>query len=166
MNVLEKEIEDLIWDSLHDDPKVLKSRGFEFNEKHTFYRQVHLGDYGIADLIGVHLNETYHFADITIYELKKEKVTIDTLLQAARYAKGISRMNDTGSKYTIQMNFCLVGKSVELGNNFVYLFDYIDNLTALTYSIDLIQGVKFKEVGGYKLSKEVQLGQQFYNIPF
>ena len=49
MNILEKDIEDLIWSGLQFNQGVLENTGFPILRDATYRRQVRLGNYGIAD---------------------------------------------------------------------------------------------------------------------
>lgn len=163
MNILEKEIEDLIFESIENCPEELSKRGFpiesDSEDSRTFYlRQYNLGCYGIADIIGVNL---FRYSgskriNVKIYELKKDQVGPETFAQAGRYAKGIQRMLNVlfpGIDLITHFEFILIGKSV-VTSDWIYLLDYIDNLNIYTYSIDLIEGVRFFRHRGYKITNE------------
>ena len=90
MNILEKEIEQLLFENL-DDKDLMLSKGF-IHLSDKYYRQLDLGDYGVADIIGLSYKKDKLdnlSLEINIYELKKELIDVNTLLQASRYYKGI-----------------------------------------------------------------------------
>lgn len=162
MNILESEIEEILFKNL-DNRKLLKERGFDFFEQ-KYYLHPNLGSYGIPDIVGVTVNYCVHSRsrsiNVTIYELKKEVVNINTLLQAARYAKGIERFFDENS---ITLNFneidfslVLIGKNIDESSDFVFLTDFCYNVNLVTYSVDLNYGIVFREQKGYYKRNEQQ----------
>ena len=87
MKFLEKELEQIIWES---DKAQLENRGLSLYG--TLYRQKPIGNYGIADIIQVEkaYSKNKPYLIIDVLELKQEKIGISAFLQAVRYAKGIS----------------------------------------------------------------------------
>lgn len=84
MKFLERNLEDIIFET---DNKKLLERGLPiFGKK---FRQVNLGSYGIADLVCFERNKDQ--ITITVIELKKDCVNLDTLIQALRYVEGIKK---------------------------------------------------------------------------
>jgi len=161
MDFLEKDLEDIIWENLQTFEGMTKlySRGFKIDPKKTFYRQHNLGAYGIPDIIGFRLEPSKedkgnYTAHIDIYELKKDAVSAGTFLQANRYAKGclmlIEQYNQTliNKWVTPKFEFILVGSKVELSNDFIYLTDTFDNISIITYKIN-IDGLRFSEESDY-----------------
>lgn len=165
MEFLEKDLEQIIWEA---SDKELSERGLFLRGKR--FRQLRIGNYGIADLVTVHRQERYEdFIDgkliITVYELKKDKIGISAFLQALNYCKGISSyLRKRGfSDYTLSI--VLVGKSIDSSGSFIYLTDLIGNYSdnddkgflnkieyyAYSYKID---GLSFKEESGYSLIEE------------
>ena len=61
------------------------------SEPDFFERQFNCGLYGIADLVSFSIRDYTHHKeiDVTVYELKKEKITSDAFAQVSRYATGI-----------------------------------------------------------------------------
>jgi hypothetical protein len=159
MNILEKEIEDLICGASN---ATLRDRGLPI--KGYKIRQVGLGNYGIADLVTVNLTKrvykhpdgTYYAdrtADICVYELKKDTINCDVLLQALRYAKGIDELlRDRNLVDDWNIRIRLIGKQIELKSGFSYLADFMDNLDIFTYNIDLEKGLRFERQIGYRLT--------------
>lgn len=166
MNFLEKDLENIIWES---DNEKLQERNLPIMGKK--FRQFKIGSYGILDLMTVRRKyyydydlETYlPYLDITIYELKKEKVGISAFLQAIRYCKGIKTYFESKKpEIEFALNVVLVGKQVDTNSDFIFLLDLIDfqesgNANGLikrlkAYSFDYhIDGIKFKCHEGYDL---------------
>lgn len=160
MKFLEKDLEEIIFTSNKFE---LFTRGLYIPPK--LKRQLRIGNYGIADLIGfdIETTEDGYFnkrMKITVYELKQEKVSVSAFLQALRYAKGIKRYLDLryGSRYDDPyFNLVLIGSSIDLTSDICYLPDLVSSdkisVQLLTYSYE-INGLKFKHHKGYKLSRE------------
>lgn len=153
MNVLEKELEDILFEYI-DNFDVLIDKNFEhYCEKK--YRQVDLGDYGIADIIGIieFENPKYRSFQINIYELKKEEISVNTFLQAIRYAKALKLVFEKSIEDAVfEYNIILVGKTVNIKSDFIYLPDFYENLHIYTYKIDFNKGIYFNKEEGYKLT--------------
>lgn len=161
MNILEQEIEEVVWQAIlnnqHDE---LRDRGFPISEDYTYARQFDLNAYGRCDLLGFNViprEQSPHRREIEIQiiELKKDKVTASTFFQAIRYAKGLQEKfaHEGYRHYTLFFNFILVGKSVDLNGEFIYLTDFFPRLDVLTYNIDLFSGIKFKAHLRYSLNR-------------
>lgn len=140
------------------------------------FRQLRIGNYGIADIVEVCRYSPKFVNDengnrvivqsgslfITVYELKKEKIGVSSFLQAIRYAKGIQRYLYGRDFYDFSISICLIGKTIDISSSYIYLSDMIfgdgsegayDFLENYTYSYDL-DGLKFKQESGYKLIDE------------
>lgn len=159
MDVLEKEIEDIIWDCLEVyNTKVLEDRGLFVNQFASFFRQIELGSYGRADIIGVEVrpkNGGWRVIKLDVYEFKKDLIDVNTLMQAARYVTAIRRMiNGSLKQVQLIVSIHLIGKNINTNGDFVYLLNSIDHCYAYTYSIDLINGILFTRQYGYKLTEE------------
>jgi len=165
MKFLEKDLEDII---MRTDPYDLGLRGFFIPDNRR--RQVGIGAYGIADIVGWErrkrikgdlifdgrLGELH----IHVYELKKDVINVDALLQGIGYCKGIqSYIRDhRGFNYRIMFSLHLVGSSIDLSTTLSYMPDLIKinnefnvRFTMYKYEFD---GIHFEEIGGYKLSDE------------
>lgn len=131
MKFLEKNLETIIYESDYDS---LGKRGLYLSGNK--FRQVKIGNYGIADLIyferpvfykkNDYNEHSFSHGTITIVELKKDVIDIDSFTQSLRYAKGIRRYlkkKDIEHKYKIEI--LLVGKSVDTSSSFVYLTDLV-----------------------------------------
>lgn len=169
MNILEKDFEDLLWEGLNDQPKLLAERGLKHQRHSHYLRQPELGAYGRPDIIGYTVTKKVNglrFLNVTIYELKKEEIDIDTLLQAGRYATGVERyfktLDLTGTHLTIQIK--LIGKSIDTKSDFVFLADQLSNVSLFTISLDLEHGMRFEHKSGYfKTSESLPKKKMSYN---
>lgn len=164
MEFIEKDLENIIWDNAQtrEGREKLFSRGLDIRGK--LFRQVNIGGYGIADLISVEIDRGRWGDDVivTIYELKKEQINVDTLIQACRYYKGIQRFvdaryGDAIEDFDLTIKITLIGKTIETQSDFVFLLNRcIDdcNISVHTYKYD-IDGLIFEEVyGGWYKTKE------------
>ena len=158
MKFLEKDLEDIIWESDRDE---LRKRGLCLGGKIT--RQRRIGNYGIADLITFDRfskqGDDDGFYQITVYELKKDKIGISAFLQAVRYSKGIDdylRYRDVKTDYEIRI--VLIGSEVDDSGSFIFLPDVLgttysdmeDKLTLMTYSYG-VDGLNFRHHSRYSL---------------
>lgn len=162
MNFLEKDLEEIIYTT---NREILKERGLEIKGK--LYRQLRIGNYGIADLVSVEKQTGInngkfegHYFNITIYELKKDKIGISAFLQAMSYLKGISDyVDEFYPDATFSYNIVLIGRSVDKYSSFLYMPDFIYNVCGdnLVQNITCefgIDGIEFKEHYGYSLSEK------------
>ena len=155
MRFLEKDLEDIIWES---DRDILNERGLCI--RGHIKRQLRIGNYGIADLVTFsreYYGRNQSSMEINIYEIKRGVVGTSAFLQSVRYARGIrSYLNQRGFK-DFNIGITLIGDSVESDGEFTYIEDFLRN-----YSVDFyvytyeykIDGIKFKREGGYRLSNE------------
>lgn len=158
MNILEHEIEDIIFNALQNHPEELRKRGFYVSPNKIYLRQVEIGAYGRADIIGfVIMPKKYGTRDIYIHvvEIKKDAINHQTLFQALRYCRGVERylglfLNDINVHFSIT----LIGKTIDKNSDFVYAADVFDRVELLTYSVDFNLGVKFERQSGFYLTNE------------
>lgn len=169
MNILEKEIEEIIFKTAQTDNDALIERGLYLRGTPILHPD--LGDYGIPDIITYHfwkdqycaIGESERKLQIQIIELKKECINISTLLQAIRYYKGINTFIDErwGNSFNIDIEYeiILIGKYVDKRDDFIYIPDLFRNIKIYTYKIDLINGITFKSEHDYSLinSKKIQI---------
>ena len=157
MSFLEKDLENIIWES---DNEKLREKGLEIYGKK--FRQIRIGNYGIADLITVDRRlDCYeeYFLDITIYELKKEKAGISAFLQAIKYCKGIQTyMLNKRSNTLFKLNIVLCAKNIDTESDYIYISDLIssdeyENICSVyNYSFNYgIDGIIFKQEKNYNL---------------
>lgn len=157
MNILEQELEELVWSAMTTNVMQLYDRGLYCCDKYdTYVRQFDLCEYGRADIVGFRAMKS-HYGErsilVKIFELKKEKVGLSTLMQAVRYAKGIQEKFDhEGKKYNLEFQYILIGKTAELDGDFIYMADVFENVDIYTIGIDLVDGVRFKRIYDYSLT--------------
>lgn len=165
MNFLEKDLEDIIFNT---DNEKLCSRGLFIGGKKI--RQPRIGNYGIADIISyrkIYLPfARYSFLKIDVWELKKEEINTNTLLQAVRYCKGIKRYLEKYRDFQyFNLNINLIGKHINTNETFIYLTDLIgsddelecsqnlNEISLYTYEYNF-DGIFFKREHGYCLTNE------------
>jgi hypothetical protein len=162
MRFLEKDLEQIIHESGMDQ---LNERGLPIDGK--MFRQMRIGNYGIADLITVtrpmyetidQKTKVFYPGRITIYELKKENVSIGAFLQAIGYAKGITNyLEKRGKKRFYELDIVLIGKKIDTSGNFCFIPDILScslgtlNFYTYEYAID---GIFFINHQGYQYKNE------------
>ena len=156
----EKDLEEIIFNATKEQ---LESRGLCVDGR--MMRQVSVGKYGRIDLLTISRSnyEGEHFEkylDITIYELKEDKIGIGAFFQAIGYAKGIQKYMEKRRYYNFSLNIVLIGGSIDLSGSFCYLPDLfntiplsytrpsINSITFYTYDYN-IDGIIFKDESGY-----------------
>lgn len=182
MNVLEHEIEEIIeqYSLTKDGCDKISERGLPVNS--SLLRQVRIGGYGIIDLMSVRatFKSENILIELSVYELKKDKVDIGSVLQLCRYMSGIEHLLNDHKSYLESkhgMKMCLyptygylIGKKIDTRDDIVYLYDHLDeDISIYEYSIDLDKGILFKEVNrGWTLTepefKDDLLGDLIGNI--
>lgn len=180
MDFLEKDLEDIIWDASQTDDgrQLLFERGLRINGK--LYRQVSLGQYGRLDLASV---EIYcDRIDINVFELKKDLIDISTMLQAAKYATAIERYYDRilNINRTLNISITLIGREMDLSNNFPFLYNLSPTFSIYLYSYKL-DGLHFNYQSKYfhftsedfgeinfDISKQdiIEMKERIIDIPF
>lgn len=165
MEFLEKDLEEIIFKSKRE--KIVNAGLRCLTDKGKMYRQLRIGNYGVADLVTVRRYckdmldpwEVPEYIDklvITVYELKKDAISISAFLQAVRYAKGIkSYIKDFRHKdIDVCIEIVLVGRKSKTNGDVLYLNDvlgYKVRLYDYTYEVD---GIKFRELNNYSLINE------------
>ena len=119
MDFLEKDLEEIIYrnSQTEDGRAKLADRGLNVIGK--MYRQLAINGYGTLDLMTVSITRKKPL--ITIYELKKNVVGIQALLQACRYATAVGQIAEEKSIYDYDVNIVLIGRQIELDSDFCYL---------------------------------------------
>lgn len=161
MKFLEKDLEQIIFET---QKETLEERGLYAKGK--MYRQLRIGNYGVADLVtfermmpcgmtkdGIYIRDKHL---LTVFELKKEKLSVSGMLQGMKYVHGIKTYLEHRGIDLRDFSFrlVLIGKSVDTSGSFCFLPDYLygDTFTfeMYTYNFD-IDGLIFKDVSGYNL---------------
>lgn len=150
MNILEKELEDVIWEAINDEKVDLSDHGLYLHSD-NWIRQFNLGEYGIADIVGYTIeNDAIKWE---IIELKKDIIGVGTLLQALNYYKALYLISEDYE--TVDFRIILIGKSIDKNGSFAYIADYVeDKIELYAYNIDLINGIRFINKFGYSLLKD------------
>jgi hypothetical protein len=169
MEFLEKELENIIWET---DNEKLFNKGLFIDGKK--YRQLRLGNYGIADIITVRKDfdikycykdekyKSFPYLNITVFELKKDKIGIGAFLQSIKYCKAIKNYFEKNRKQiNFKLNITLIGKEIDKISDFIFITDLIFsdeigcinsiNYYTIIYNVD---GLIFKKEGDYKLINE------------
>ncbi len=145
MDFLEKDLEQIVWEN---DDEILQRKGLPIFGKR--YRQLRIGNYGIADLVTFYREHYVKQINFTVYELKKDVINMSTLIQAYTYVKGIETyLSKRG--WACAYDVVLIGKSIDRSSGFCYLPDLIENLTCFSYHMD-INGLHFKSEDNYNLT--------------
>ena len=163
MEFLEKDLEEILKST---PTQKLKNAGLEFlSGRDRIFTQLKIGNYGVADVIFCSRYDNY--IDITVAELKKDKIGISAFLQALRYAKGIQRFfEERGYKedfdgmlvksfYNVSISIILIGRKLDTEGSFCFLPEFVPNkrVEFYTYAYEF-DGIKFKNEHGYKLVEE------------
>ena len=171
MKFLEKDLEEIIWEQLQTTKggEELLKRGLYTNQEGKHYRQLRLGSYGVADLVSISRSREYRdfpkldsvhpYLDITVYELKKDKISMSAFLQAIGYCKAIKRYVNRfrGKDSEIRFTVVLVGYELDVNSSFSYLPDIINSeeFSLLNYKYEFgIDGLQFSPQWGYALKEE------------
>ncbi|QQO97094.1 hypothetical protein Nekkels1_88 [Cellulophaga phage Nekkels_1] len=163
MNILEKDLEEIIYKTHIEDNKLLWEKGLV--TKGNMYQQLRIGNYGVADLVTFHKDFSYYHEEnalfITVYELKKEKAGISAFLQALRYCKGIKTYIEKFRDKNINLSFNIVlcAKKIDTNSDFIFLSEFMYqnwigaglHLNCYSYEYSL-NGIEFKEEKGYDLT--------------
>jgi len=177
MNFLEKDLEQILWDAhFSRNIEELDKRGLYLNGR--LKRQLNIGSYGVADLVSFEigkkilgLNEFYskeEFGDctdssinaiqVTVYEIKKDKIGISAFLQALRYVQGIKqyikeRQENNSFRKLISYEFkiVLIGKELDNTGSFCFIPDILNKVDFYTYKYGL-DGITFQNESGYRIS--------------
>lgn len=125
MNFLEKDLEQIIYEA---DRKELENSGLPIYG--TLFKQLRIGNYGIADLVSVDKEYNYFedrkikvnpYLSITVYELKKDKIGIAAFLQAVKYVNGISSFLLQRGFHNVLFSIALVGSKIDTSGSFCSL---------------------------------------------
>lgn len=126
MKFLERNLEDIICQTSN---KELRKRGLLIYGIKK--RQLKIGNFGTADLVTLHWVPNVfqgkimsHDIKVTIYELKKDEISLNTFAQACRYKAGVLRYFKEVRKIDadIEVDIVLVGKRIN-GGDFTYTIE-------------------------------------------
>lgn len=147
MDFLEKDLEQIIYET---PAEILTRRGLSmWGHK---IRQPKLGSYGRCDIITVCVGSYTNYC-VEIYELKNDNVDTSTFWQAVRYARGVQMWFEKFRPHDdVEIGITLVGRHVDLTNDFCYATSIFENLRVFTYQYD-INGLYFKSQKGFYLKE-------------
>ena len=159
MKFLEKDLETIIYESGRD---LLDERGLSIEGK--LLRQVKIGNYGIADLISYSRpyykdKKLFFPGQITIIELKKEKIGIASFLQSIQYVKGvIAYLEFKKVSHLFDLNIKLIGKEIDTQGSFCFITDLLNvqgcgRIDFYTYDFQ-IDGINFINESGFDLKNQ------------
>lgn len=177
--ITEKQLEDFIFNT---NPEKLEEKGIAL-DYYKIKRQVKIGNYGVADLVSIKRPQYKFYKDnsnirkilykgcITIYELKRDSININALLQACRYLNGIKRYLEKRGIDLDHYNFeiKLIGSDLETNGDFIYLLKEFKDRVNECYECEVgglvdiylysynmtIDGISFEyEDTEYNLTKE------------
>lgn len=165
MKFLEKNLEDIIFETDNDD---LILRGLPIEGRKI--RQLRIGNYGISDLITIQkeyeayscinseatkeIYKSYPYLIISVYELKKGEVNLNTYHQALRYVRGIkSYLNQRKFYIDFRFRIVLIGKEICKKSTLIYLPDVHSNIEIYQYDYKF-DGIIFTNQEGYRLTDE------------
>jgi len=167
MEFLEKDLEKIIYDANRDNPESLIKSGLHtlaFDK--LMKRQLSIGAYGVADLVTFQRRYDYIWDEdstsetripklqVTVYELKKDKIGISAYLQALRYVRGLQRYFESRKfSHKIEFRIVLIGRRIDNSGSFPFIADFNENITFFTYSYG-IDGLKFRQECNYHYTQE------------
>jgi len=135
IQISEKKLEDFIYKHLSGEdfyPGFDEIREEE-NTPDFVFRQMNLGSYGIADIVTFNINcDGSITADI--YELKKNIIQVQDVIQVFRYKKGIKELFYKIERYCKVYCF-LIGSGVSDNEELSIGISEINNLFVYTYDI-------------------------------
>lgn len=177
MTFSEKELEDFLYYYLEDsNPNAiddLQSRGMfvDATESMIFIRQLDLQPYGIADIVGhdIYCVDGTLFANIFIFELKKDKIDYLALGQGYRYLRAFDvqieeKARELGVEIVKNYKVFLVGTEIDTSSDFCFLPNLIDELQCYTTNFIPSSGIWFKEEKNYIRGKEGQISNYMHDI--
>lgn len=165
MDFLEKDLEDILFNS---DARTIRLRGLTCFVYNHIHRQVDLKQYGIADLITIHLNEKHiHFH---VYELKNKVLNPAAFWQIVRYIKGVQHaLSKCNLKnHSLSVSGTIIGRSLDLNTDLCFLPSIMPLVSMYLYSYTL-EGMQFDKVyNSYTNSgfEGIKLNQFYCYSPF
>lgn len=150
MKFLEKNLEDIIWQNVNTEEgrMLLAERGL--NIPGITYRQVSFGSYGTADLVNFYITNSLqekcaYYRVFTIYELKKEKVGIEAVMQAHRYKTALLQHLEkvqSSRPFDDIVRVVVIGSSIDSNSDFTFLYNYLFDTEIYLYDYK-IDGIHF-----------------------
>lgn len=160
MNFLEKDLENIVEETLIHNFDFLSERGLDFlgflGRPIIVKRQLRIGNYGIADIVTLH--RTKDGIHILVWELKKGDINIGAVSQSYRYSRGIERYlrgrfsRDSVFNY-VKVCRVVIGRDVYIDDEYCYLLNKFESTLLYEYCYDL-DGLTFLEYIGTPFLKE------------
>lgn len=146
----EKEFEDFLMDNQDFLEESFGCEGY------TFYRQLNLGAYGIADIVAINAfrdPDGATYGNIDIFELKNTTLSHVHISQLARYRQFFLQFGGLFSHISVHCH--LIGlPTFPGGDDLVFLAQSINWLSVYELGINPRQGLEFNAVSGWKVSKD------------
>lgn len=128
------------------------------SENCSFYRQMNLGPYGIADIVGICVytdpdGDTY--CDVWIIELKNTPMASAHVAQVARYKSFFEKLLASSGIRYVTVRGILVGlKTFPTADDLCYLVKSMDWLTCYEMEFLPLRGMVWREVGDWRPSAD------------
>jgi hypothetical protein len=157
MNIPEKELENILWDFITRGKfdKLGKKIGFSLHPQWDYHRQLHMGEYGTADIVG--LSYTGDALGVHVIELKKDTVNHDTFFQAVRYLNAFKRFADDNDILIVESHITLIGSRITSDPSFRHIAGFINAVSLFTYDYSPIKGLSLREVPPLGQSEDPQI---------
>ena len=148
MDFSEKDLEDIIFEAMKTRKgiKNLRLRGLPVNGYPA--RQVKLGNYGRIDILTVSLFKKLghkpYTLEFTVYELKKDEIDMDTIIQGCRYVEGLKHLfENTDERIEVVFSLRLIGRKIDM-NDYVFVYNNLpENFEIYTYKYSM-DGISFE----------------------
>lgn len=124
IEISERKLEDMVFEILKNPDKYPDKFNF-LEHSDIVFRQLNLSNYGIPDIVTISY-DIYFGYNVNVYELKKDVVGIDTLIQALRYKQGIRSLLYEFQEENLPINIFLIGSRFDSSNG---LFQQISKAT-------------------------------------
>jgi hypothetical protein len=160
MDFLEKDLEEILYTS---NMYEVQSRGLDLFPYDRIYRQVPIGNYGIADLITV--EKAFGRYQVLVYELKNKTINAASFWQVVRYMRGIKHfLSRTKMSQKFIVKGVLLAREVELSGEVCYLPMIQSDIFLYTYQYEL-SGMRFNRYEGAHLSSPGALKPSNFDHP-
>lgn len=154
MKISEKELEDYIFKN--HNKKILGS----FLSGNLITRQINFKAYGRFDILIIDA-ESSNFIKYKIVELKEDEIDYKALGQICRYGVALKRTlkkiyPELEEDIDYSIDLYLIGKNIDMKEDFIFISERINNLSIYTYDINLEEGISFEYVNerGWHRKKE------------
>ena len=166
MKFLECDLEEIIMKS---ENHKLRDRGLEIIGKKR--NQVRIGNYGIADIIVFDKGYFNRREDgivetekptVTVYELKKDNVSLSSFAQVCNYVKGVKDYFEHTNRdvFDYKWKVVLIGKNVDKNSSLVYFPELFCSTEDSSIQVEIyeynygLDGIEFNQIYDYSLIKK------------